>query len=130
MKDAWLLLVQVHAPFEFRFMVQPLMAILLGLRDAKRDSTAGLPPYALSLLTVRASRKTLLQQGLKTVAAPLGIAIVLDGVVQFLVARHVEVWKAVVVGVLLIGLPYILSRGMGNRLFSRLAHRREEKATR
>jgi len=106
-------------PFSFRFIVQPLLAILLGLRDGKRDATDGKPPYAFSLLTNRLDRRVLAKEGLRTVALPLMVAIVLDGVVQLLLRHRVVVWRAVVVGVLLIGLPYIASRGLTNRTVGR-----------
>jgi hypothetical protein len=127
MEQTWLLLADAQATFSRRFVIQPLMAIFLGLRDGKRDADSGHPPYILSLLMHPPSRKSLLVHGLKNIALPLSIGVVLDGIVQLLVASHIELWRAVTVGSLLVALPYMLSRALGNRLFSRMAQRREER---
>jgi hypothetical protein len=39
----------LSGPGHMRFLIQPLVAVLLGLRDGKLDVEAGKPPFALSL---------------------------------------------------------------------------------
>lgn len=102
-------------PFSARFAVQPLLAVLLGLRDAKLDVASGAPPYVFGLLCGRGSRQERLAEGAKAVAKPFGVAVVLDGIVQFLVDGRVGVVAAIGTGLLLIGVPYVLARGLGNR---------------
>ncbi len=116
-----------HEPLSFRFVVQPFLALLLGLRDGRRDAAQGLPPYALSLLTGRSRRKELLQQGLKTVALPLSVAVAMDGLVQWMVSQRILFWQAVVVGIALIGLPYVISRGLSQRIAARVPRPRKRR---
>lgn len=116
---------QADAPFSLRFIVQPVLAILLGLRDGRRDAVAGRPPYALSIFTGQLDRRAALKEALRAVAVPLVIAIVLDAVVQVLVRERILVSRAVVVGILLVGVPYILSRGLTNRALMFWWQRRE-----
>ena len=85
---------QVRAPFSFRFVVQPLLAILLGLRDAKLDARAGSRPFLLSLLRGRLDRRERLKEGLRAIAVPFAVAILLDGVVQLLVDGWVRPLRA------------------------------------
>ncbi|WP_373044434.1 hypothetical protein [Vulgatibacter sp.] len=118
------LLAQANEPFSFRFVVQPIMALLLGLRDARLDAKAGSRPYLLSLFERGQPARTRLKEGMRAVALPFAIAVVLDGVVQLLAGDRVRLWHAVVIGILLIGLPYVLARGLGNRALSARRKRR------
>ena len=104
-------LAPADAPFSLRFLVQPLLALLLGTRDGIRDGREGRPPYAWSLLTGRLPRRALLHEALRTVALPLGVAVLLDLLVQGLVMPPARLWHAVLVGGLLVGVPYGLARG-------------------
>lgn len=106
-------------PGSFRFIIQPLVAILVGLRDAKLDVAAGKPPFVLSLFQSRGWRNIALG-ALKQIALPLAVAIVLDGVLQFVIFGNVRLYRAVIVGTALIAFPYSLSRGLFNRVITRL----------
>jgi hypothetical protein len=119
-----LLLGQANAPFSFRFVVQPALALIIGLRDARLDAKAGKPPYFFSLFVERHLRRDRLREGARAIALPLAIAIALDSVVQYLVASRVHLWHAVVVGALLIALPYVTARGFGNRALTASRRRR------
>jgi hypothetical protein len=39
------LLARLSGPGAFRFVLQPLVAVLLGIRDGRADAKAGRPPY-------------------------------------------------------------------------------------
>ena len=41
---------RLTGPGSFRFIFQPIVAILLGMRDGLLDARAGRPPYLYSLL--------------------------------------------------------------------------------
>ncbi len=104
-----------RGPFSARFVVQPLLAILLGLRDAKLDAAAGAPPYVIGLLRSPGGRLERLKEGARAVAKAFAVAVVIDAIVQWLVDGRVGVVSAIATGLLLIGVPYILARGLGNR---------------
>ena len=106
-------------PGRLRFVIQPIVALLLGFRDGKRDAKAGKPPYAISVLFEREARRDALVAGLKSVMMPLIVAIVLDLVLQYIIFRSVHLWHGVVAGALLIALPYVAARGFTNRLMQR-----------
>jgi hypothetical protein len=108
----------LHGPAHLRFLIQPLLAILIGLRDARRDAQEGQPPFFLSVLSRKGQRALTLEEGLKHVALPLTLGVVIDSVVQLIVLHRLYLGLAIVVGTLLVALPYMLSRGGFNRAFS------------
>jgi len=113
------------APFSLRFVLQPLLALLLGTRDGIRDAREGRPPFGLSLFQGRLPRRALLREALRAVAVPLCVAVLLDLGVQALVLPRALVGRAVGVGGLLVAFPYVLARGLSCRL---AAQRRPRQA--
>jgi len=110
------LLGRITGPVRFRFFFQPLMAIILGIRDGIRDAKAGEPPYGYELLFLPKRRGAALREGLHHVLKLIIVGMVLDGVFQYLVLGTVYPGDAAVVGVLIISLPYVTARGLTNRL--------------
>lgn len=106
-------------PGRMRFILQPLIAILLGIRDGRRDAHAGRPPYVFAVLAVRELRREELASGLETLAKPLVVAILVDMVVQYLIFRSVHLWSALVVGAAIVALPYVVTRALTNRIVRR-----------
>jgi hypothetical protein len=110
---------RLDAPFHLRLIVQPLVALLLGIRDGRLDAKAGTPPYVYDLLVSSADRGAGLRSGLDAIWKPLAIAVILDAVVQFAFLDRVSLLGALLVGGLLVGIPYVLARGVANRQVSR-----------
>jgi uncharacterized RDD family membrane protein YckC len=59
--------------------------------------------------------------GLRTLAKPLVVAVLLDAILQYVILRSVRLWHALAAGTVLIALPYVLARGLTNRY---VQHRR------
>jgi hypothetical protein len=110
---------RLDAPFHMRLIVQPLVALLLGLRDGRLDARAGTPPLLEDLIFVPAGRRARLRSGLTSIWKPLAVAVILDMVVQFTFLERVSLLGALLIGGLLVGIPYVLVRGAANRLASR-----------
>jgi len=115
-------------PGRLRFVVQPLVAILLGIRDGRRDARAGKPPYVFAVLAVRELRREQLASGVEALTKPLIVAILVDMVVQYLIFRSVRLWSALLVGALLVALPYAATRALTNRIVRRRGPDRETEA--
>jgi len=105
-----------------RFIVQPIMAAILGIRAGIHDARQETRPFIWSLCTRPEGRKQRLNQALRHLAIPLIVAIVLDGIVQYLLFQRIRVLGAVVLGTILMGLPYSLARGLANRIASARGH--------
>src|SRR5262245_13338962 len=112
---------RIAGPMHVRFLIQPLMAILLGIRDGVREAHAGAPPFVWDLCTTE-GRGRKIARALKQLTIPILIATVLDGIVQYMLFREVRVLGALVLGTLLMGLPYSIARGLANRI-ARSHHR-------
>jgi hypothetical protein len=113
---------QLSGPGHLRFIIQPIVAILLGLKDAKLDVEAGRTPFILSLFRSE-NRRQLAEQALKQIAVPLAVATSIDAVLQYVIFGRVKVLSAFIIGAVLIALPYALSRALGNRALRRLRAR-------
>jgi len=109
-------LAPADAPFSLRFLLQPLLAILLGTRDGLRDAREGRAPYVWSLVLGRVPRRELFREALGAVAVPLCVAVLLDLLVQVLVMPPAHLGRAVGVGGVLVALPYMLTRGSACRV--------------
>ena len=103
-------------PLHFRLFVQPLVAVLLAVRDGARDARAGRAAYGWAVLTDAGQRRYLLEDGWKGIAKVFVIAYALDVVYQLLVWRGLKPFEALLTAVVLAVLPYALLRGPANRL--------------
>jgi hypothetical protein len=80
------------------------------------DARAGAPPYLFGLLFDSGRRKELLRSGAAAIRTLLAMGIILDLVFQLILFREVHPGAALVVGPILIGTPYVLSRALTTRL--------------
>ncbi len=103
-------------PGRFRFLLQPITAILLGIRGGLRDAKAGHPPYLFGLFFSPGHRGEFLRSGVAAIRNLLAIGIIMDLVFQLVLYHTVHPGAAVLVGPLFICMPYILSRAVTTRL--------------
>jgi hypothetical protein len=114
---------RLAGPGRFRFVLQPLIAILLGIRSGLADTRAGRPPYLYGVLFHRGLRGDLVKTGFETVVNLLLMGILLDAVFQWVILGVSHPGAALVVGPVLIGLPYSLARTLSNHLALRRTRR-------
>jgi hypothetical protein len=122
------LLARIDGPMSFRLVVQPLMAAFFAVRDSRRDVKEGKPPFFWALFTDAGHRRDLLRSGWKSVSKVFILAIILDLVFQYIAFKDFRPVAALITGVVLAILPYLLLRGPINRLWpkSRKADAGEE----
>jgi hypothetical protein len=107
-------------PGRLRFIMQPLVAILLGVRGGLADAKSGGSPYILALLLHGHKRKELLRSGITAIGHVLAIGILLDAVAQLLIYEQIHPGAALVIGPVLICAPYAMARGLTLRVARRL----------
>jgi hypothetical protein len=112
-------------PGRLRFIMQPMVAILLGVRGGLADAKAGNLPYLFRLAFDAEHRRELLRSGLATVRNLLAVGIILDVVFQWVIYGDVHPGAAVVVGPILICVPYAMSRALTTRLVRLLSRDRK-----
>jgi hypothetical protein len=106
---------RLAGPGRFRFVLQPVLAIILGIRSGLADARAGRPPYLYGVLMHRHLRRELVRTGFETIANLLFMGILLDAVFQWLILGVSHPGAALVVGPVLIGGPYAVARALSNR---------------
>jgi hypothetical protein len=102
-------------PGRLRFILQPTVAILLGLRGGLADARAGRPPYVMGLLLDPLHRSDYVRTGVATIRDIVAIGIILDVAAQFLIFGQVHPGAALVIGPVLITGPYAIARAVTNR---------------
>jgi hypothetical protein len=119
------LMARIEGPMSMRLIIQPLVALFFALRDGVRDAREGKPPYFWALFTESAHRRDMLASGWKSIGKVFIIAIVLDLVFQYIVFRDFRLIGALLAGVILAVVPYLLLRGPVNRVirFRREGHK-------
>jgi hypothetical protein len=108
---------------KLRFLLQPSMAALLGIRDGRKDAASGRAPDFMRTVRNRAERGALLRDGLNTTARIILLGLAMDAIYQVVVLRTFYPFEALLVALLLAFLPYAVIRG----LVVRLQHRRKYK---
>jgi hypothetical protein len=103
-------------PGRVRFILQPLIAILLGCRGGVGDARVGRPPYLHGLVNGKGNRRELLRNGLSAIRNLVAMGIVLDAVAQLLIYQELHPGAALVIGPVLICIPYGMARGLSNRV--------------
>lgn len=109
-------LLQTRGPFSFRFIVQPVMAMLIGIRAGARDARLGTHPYFSWFITHRDDRSELLKSLWKDIARLFIFATALDMLVQWLMFKWIYPGGAILVGFFLAVPTYVLVRGPTNRI--------------
>ena len=110
---------RLTGPGRFRFVFQPLVAILLGVRAGRGDARAGRPPYILAVIAHVQHRRQVLAEAARELANIVLVGILLDAVSQWLILGVAHPGAALVVGPVLISLPYASARGISNRIARR-----------
>lgn len=108
-------------PGRLRFILQPLAAVLIGVRGGLADARAGHPPYLSGLLFAHGRKRELLHHGLAAIRNVLALAIIMDIVFQVVLDHAVHPGAALLIGPIFIGGPYAVSRALTNRFAQRFA---------
>jgi hypothetical protein len=118
---------RIFGPMKFRLVMQPAMALFLGIRMGLKDARDGKPPYFWTMFTDPAERRAMLRDGWKSVGRVFVLAIVMDAIYQFIVERWFYPGEAVVVAITLAIVPYLLVRGPVNRIVRLLRNTATER---
>ena len=101
--------------------------MLLGLRFGIRDAKQGRTPIVKELAETKGRRGSLLAHAARDAIVPLIVALVLDCVLQHMINGRIRPLAAVIVGGLLVFLPFMIVRALSNRLWAH-RHRRTQPA--
>jgi len=114
----------VNGPAGFRFCVQPLVAVVLGVRHGVRDARQGVRTYGYDELFGTEAGRRELRRDMPAVIKPMIAGVAMDIVVLFAITGGFSLITSLAVGTVLIGLPYLISRRWSNRIMTRRLSRR------
>jgi Protein of unknown function (DUF1622) len=117
---------RLDGPLHFRFIVQPLTAMLFAVIDGVKDAKLGKPAYFWTVLSNPEQRKERLKHGWKRVGKIFIIAILLDIFYQLKVLHAFYPGETLTVAFLLAIVPYLALRGPVNRSLRLFKKRRPE----
>ncbi len=106
---------RLAGPGRMRFLFQPAMAIFLGIRSGREDARLGRPQFLAGLLHP-SHRSELLRTSLESISILLLMGILLDSVFQWLLLGISYPVPALVVGPVLITLPYAAARAVASSI--------------
>jgi hypothetical protein len=107
---------RLAGPGRFRFILQPLMAVILGILNGLEDARAGRPPYIYAMLFHPDLRGDLARTGFSTIINVVLIGILLDAVFQWIILGVAHPGAALLIGPILVATPYVVARSLSNRL--------------
>jgi hypothetical protein len=99
-------------PMRFRFVLQPLMAAIVAIRDGREDARSGRSPYWATVLGNPRERAGRLREGLNATARIIALGLVMDVIYQAIVFRTFYPDQALVVALVLAFVPYVIIRGV------------------
>jgi hypothetical protein len=114
----WLfnLFVRVSGPATLRFVLQPLLAVALGIRDGRNDARMAQTPYLSRIFSDAANRRSTLVSGCGAIKTPFLVALLVDAAVSLFVLGAIYPVSTLFVASLLVALPYVISREVTNRI--------------
>jgi hypothetical protein len=104
--------------FQLRLILQPLAAIVLGLRIGIRDAKRGDAPFLQALARGKGERGDLLAKAARDAIIPLLVAFIIDSILQHMINGRIRPLEAVFVGALLVFIPFLIARALANRIWS------------
>ena len=107
---------RASGPLHVRLVVMPTVAAILAIRDGLKAAREGKPAFLWAIVAGRAERRQVLRSAWKGIRRVFVMALVLDTAYQLFALRTVHVAQALIVGVVLAILPYVLIRGPVARL--------------
>jgi hypothetical protein len=112
---------RLSGPLTLRLFLQPAVATLLAVRDGVKDAREGRPPHLWRMFSgPPEARRRRAKETWQAVLKVFIMAVVLDCVYQLVVFRWVYPIEAMVTAVILAILPYVLLRGVIDRIARRL----------
>jgi hypothetical protein len=118
------LLGRVDGPLHFRLFLQPTVASVLAIRAGIRDAREGRPAFLWAIVSNAGHRRGLLTQAWKDIRNLAIVAVSLDVIYQLIVLRWIYLLELLITATTLAVVPYMLLRGLANRIARRASGQR------
>jgi hypothetical protein len=114
------MVVRPAGPMGFRFILQPVMASILAIRDGIKDAKTNRSPYFWTIATDQTRRRKRLVEGIHAVSRVLILAALMDIIYQLLELNGLRPLETAMIAVLLAFVPYMIVRGPAARIAKRV----------
>jgi hypothetical protein len=115
-------------PLHLRLVITPAVVAILAIRAGLKDAREGQPSFLWAVFTHPTERRQRIRSAWQDIARIFAMALVIDAGYQIFVLRGFSVLQALIVGVTLAVVPYILFRGT-TTILSRSLHGNVESRT-
>jgi hypothetical protein len=103
-------------PLAFRFILQPVMASALAIRDGHRDALANRTPYLWTIIYEPTKRGPRLREGIRAVLRVILLGVAMDIAYQFIELHGLRPVQTAMIVFVLCFLPYLIVRGPAARI--------------
>jgi hypothetical protein len=107
---------RIHGPMTFRFILQPVMALIAAIPDGWRDARAGHKSFFWSALWDHDAPTGRLREGFNSIARVILLGIGMDVIYQLKALDQFYPAEAVVMALLLAIIPYFIFRWIVERI--------------
>ena len=115
-------------PLAFRFLFQPLVAVIIAIRSGLRDYREGWPPYLLfPSFFDHSRRREMFRLLLQDVGKVFIVASILDIIYEAIAFRSIRPDHVLKTAFILAVIPYLLIRGLFARIILYLRSRKSSK---
>jgi hypothetical protein len=112
-----------EGPMQVRFVLQPTVAAALGILDGLADARAGMRAIVPALFSHNHNRRFSLAKLVHRLRWSILIASAIDAAVQYVMFGHVRPLSALLVGSMLMAVPYCSARSLSSFFRSRRRRR-------
>ena len=95
-------------PFVFRFVLQPIMAVIAALRDGIQDARTGRTPFLWTVLADPTQRIGRLDEALIATSRIILLGLAMDAIYQFIEFKAFHPAETVIIALLLAFVPYVV----------------------
>lgn len=113
------LIARDSGPLKIRLIFQPLVATVLAIWAGRRDAREHQPIFFWTVALKPAKRRLLLREAWKDVGKLFLVAVVLDAIYQIVILHFVYPVQTLIVATTLAIVPYLVIRGLTNRILTR-----------
>ena len=121
------LIARDSGPLHIRLILQPLVATILATRSGLKDAREGRPVFFWTIIGEPAKWRFLMHEAWKDVGKLFLVAVVLDVVYQIIVLRWVYPVQTLIVATVLAIVPYLVFRGLANRVRRRMGPKKSQE---
>jgi hypothetical protein len=115
-------------PLKLRFVLQPIVASALAIRDGMKDAHLERTPYFWTVVYDPVRRRKRLIEGIRAVSRVLIVGALIDVIYQYVALGGFRPLQTVVIALFLAFLPYVIVRGPATRVERFFLHRAAHRA--